>query len=390
MLENQDIIYVSNAWPGDNKTSAHHIAEELAKRNRLLYVEASGQRAPRASARDYKKIVRKLRKAWDPPREIIKNVFLYSPLILPFHRFGFVKKLNQFLLKAFMRRAGKMLSFENPILWIVLPHYAALIDSVTRRGIVYYCVDEYASQPNVDADAIRAMERKVLDHADVVFAVSDQLVESKRNGNENVYLSTHGVDTEAFGRAVERDENIPADIGAITGPIAVFFGLIEEWVDLELIAYLARERPDVSFALIGSVVQDPAPVAGLKNVHFLGHKKYETLPDYLAACDVGLLPYKLNEQVINSNPKKMREYLAAGMPVVSVRVREVERYQDVIHIADDYEAFLSALDIALKERTPDEAQRRTERVADESWSAKVDRISHIVAEHIIGDKPEAS
>ncbi|MCK4775737.1 MAG: glycosyltransferase family 1 protein, partial [Candidatus Krumholzibacteria bacterium] len=70
MLKQEDIIYVSNAWPGDNKTSAHHIAEELAKNNRLLYVEASGQRAPRASARDYKKIVQKLRKAWNRPRKI--------------------------------------------------------------------------------------------------------------------------------------------------------------------------------------------------------------------------------------------------------------------------------------------------------------------------------
>ena len=122
MLKNENIIYVSNAWPGDNKTSAHHIAEELAKNNRLLYVEAAGQRAPRATTRDYKRILQKLRKAWTPPTAIIDNVYLYSPLILPFHGYSIVRKLNKLLLKLFMKRSLGALEFRDPILWIVLPH----------------------------------------------------------------------------------------------------------------------------------------------------------------------------------------------------------------------------------------------------------------------------
>jgi glycosyltransferase involved in cell wall biosynthesis len=354
----------------------------LARHNRLLYVEASGQRAPRATKRDYKKIVEKLKKAWSRPTLITENIYLFSPIILPFHRYGIVRKINSVLLKVFMKRALRRLSFDDPILWIFMPHYSALIGSVPARGIVYYVVDEYSSQPNVDVEAIKEMEAQVLDSADVVFAVSDILVENKRASNRNVYLSTHGVDVEKFARALDPSGPIPPDIAGIRRPIAGFFGLIEDWIDLDLVRYIAGKLPDVSFVFVGSVVQDIGDLENYDNVHFLGHKPYDVLPDYLRAFDVGLLPYKLNEQVINSNPKKLREYLAGGKPVVSARVKEVERYGDLVNIADDREQFADAVKRALEQDNAGEVARRTAAVKDESWLAKVERISGIVAEHI--------
>jgi len=383
VLKGENIIYVANAWPGDNKTSAHHVAEELAKHNRLLYIEASGQRAPRATTRDYKKILHKLKKAWNRPAPIADNIFVYSPIILPFHGYRFVRKLNQYLLKIFINRALRTLSLSDPILWIVLPHYSVLVDSVRAKGIVYYCVDEYASQPNVDAEAIRSMEAKVLAHADVVFAVSEELVESKRKSHDNVYLSRHGVDVEHFALAEQVDRPVPADIACIKRPIAVFFGLIEDWIDLDLVGYLARNLPEVSFVFIGSVVQSIGELKNYDNVHFLGHKRYQDLPSYLRECDVGLLPYKLNEQVINSNPKKLREYLSGGKPVVSVKVREVERYSDLVRIAENRTEFLAAVKDAIEHDSPEAAAKRAASVADESWVGKVERISAIVARHVL-------
>jgi hypothetical protein len=386
VLAQQDIVYISNAWPGDNKTSAHHIAEELAKTNRLLYVEASGQRAPRVSARDYKKIINKLRNAWNPPREISKNIYLYSPLILPFHKHAVVRRINNRLLKLFMKRSSRRLSFKNPILWIVLPHYASVIGKVRAKGIVYYCVDDYASQPNVDADALREMECKVLEHADVVFAVSEELVNNKRKKHPSVYLSTHGVDVDHFARARNGGTPLPPDIADIRRPIAGFFGLIEDWIDLDLVGYLSESLPDVSFVFIGSVVQPIGKLAERGNVHFLGHKPYDVLPDYLRGFDVALLPYKLNNQVIQSNPKKLREYLSGGKPVVSVRVREVERYADVVSIADGREQFRDMVARAVTEDSPEASERRAASVATESWKEKVERISDIITRHIAVDQ----
>ncbi len=382
MLKNEEIIYVANDWRGENKTSAHHVAEELSRHNRLLYIEAAGQRAPRASGRDLKKIVTKLSKFFSKPVEVATNVSVYSPVILPFHKYGVVRKINRVLLKFQMRRACRITGFKNPILWIVLPHYSSLVDDVSNKGIVYYCVDEYSSQPNVEVESIRRMEKQVLDRADVVFTVSEVLLENKKQLNTNVNLSPHGVDFEHFRRASAEKTAVPDDIGKIKRPIAGFFGLIEEWIDLELVARAADALPDVSFVMIGSVAQSVEFLKSRKNIHFLGHRRYDLLPPYLKAFDVGLLPYKLNTQVINSNPKKLREYLAGGKPVVSVRVREVEKYGEMVEIVDSPDDFVKAIRRAIDNDNESDRNRRIEAMREESWEQKVERIGRIVRSRI--------
>jgi glycosyltransferase involved in cell wall biosynthesis len=381
-LKNEEIIYVANDWRGENKTSAHHIAEELSRSNRLLYVEAAGQRAPRASGRDLKKIFAKLAKAWSKPVDVAANVAVYSPLILPFHRYGIVRRINRVLLKFQLRRACRISGFRNPLLWIVLPHYSTLVTDVPNKGVVYYCVDEYSSQPNVEKERIQAMEKRVLENADVVFTVSDVLLEKKRQLNANAHLSPHGVDYEFFNGAADEATVVPDDIREIGRPIAGFFGLIEEWIDLDLIARAADALPDVSFVMIGSLAQPADSLKPKKNIHFLGHRKYELLPAYLKAFDVGLLPYKLNTQVINSNPKKLREYLAGGKPVVSVRVREVEKYGGMVEIVDSPDGFADAIRRSIDGDTAEMRQERIEAMREESWERKVDRIGRIVRERI--------
>jgi hypothetical protein len=302
VLKNEQIIYVSNAWFNENKTSSHHIAEVLAKYNQVLYIEASGQRAPRASGRDIKKIFAILGKVWKNPTKVESNVYLYSPLILPFHRFTLVRVMNDLLIRYLMRRACRKVRFDNPILWIFLPHYSSIIGSVDSKLIVYYCVDEYSSQPNVNADMISRMEEELLKKADVVFAVSDNLLEKKRRSNPNTFLSLHGVDVDHFKKCRDEETAVPDDIARIPKPIVGFFGLIEEWIDLDLIKYLADKREDVSFVFIGRVARDISMFDSLRNVHFLGQRPYRLLPNYLKAFDVGMMPYKMNTQVINSNP----------------------------------------------------------------------------------------
>ena len=142
-----------------------------------------------------------------------------------------------------------------------------------------------------------------------IIALADAIVEQL---NANAFLSPHGVDFDFFRGAADDATVVPDDMQAITRPIAGFFGLIEEWIDLDLIARAADRLPDVSFVMIGSIAQSTDSLKSRRNVHFLGHRKYETLPRYLKAFDVGLLPYKLNTQVINSNPKTCSKYTTAS------------------------------------------------------------------------------
>jgi glycosyltransferase involved in cell wall biosynthesis len=384
MLENQEIIYIGNDWFADNKTSSHQIAGVLARHNTLLYVEAAGQRAPRASRRDILKIFRKLRDAWRAPQKVQDGLYRYSPLILPFHKYALVRRFNKFLLARFIRRACSKLRFRRPLLWIILPHFASLLDTVPAKGIVYYIVDEYSSMPDVDVVRLRTMEKQVLEKANVVFVVSEELLERKSKLNPNTYLSPHGVDTEHFRKSMDDDTPIPKDMRDIRKPVIGFIGLIEKWFDFNLIQYLAGRRPDLSFVLIGRVVQSIARFRDLPNVHFLGQREYASIPGYLKYFDVCLIPFELNDVIRTSNPLKLKEYLAAGKPVVSVAIREVEKYGDLAYISNNYDQFLRHIERALEEDSPQRRAARVKAMERESWTAKVNGICRIVKQHIEG------
>ena len=382
MLENQDIVYISNDWARENKTSAHHIAEVLSVGNKVLYVEAAGMRSPRRSHRDFRKIAAKLRKFFDKPVREKNNLYLYSPIIVPFHKYRLVRFTNRLLLRILLRRACKEVGIKHPLLWIFMPHYACALDSIESTGLVYYCVDEYSSQPKVDPETIRLMEKEILARADVVFAVSEQLVETKKKSNPNTYLSRHGVDVDLFREAASETREIPADISQIPHPIAGFFGLLEEWTDIDLVDHLATALPNVSFVFVGRVACDIDPLRKHANVHLMGQRPYESLPGYLKAFDVCLLIYKKAEFSRNANPKKLREYLAAGKPVVSVRIREVEHLKDLVYIADSYAEYAVLIERAIAEDSPESRDARMNAMASESWETKVERLSEIIARHI--------
>jgi glycosyltransferase involved in cell wall biosynthesis len=384
MLRDQEIVYVGNDWFADNRTSSHQIARLLAQHNRMLYVEAAGQRAPTTSKRDLAKIVARLKKVWSAPVRVDPNVHVFSPLIIPFHGSALARRINRTLLGASIRRACRQVGFERPILWIILPHYSSIVDTVPHKGIVYYVVDEYSAMPGVDADRIREMEQLVLLRADVVFTISEQLKSTKGRTNPNTYFSPHGVESEHFGRAYHEPLSMPRELEGIARPIVGFFGLIEDWLDFVLLEYLAEHRPHYSFVMVGRVARDVTRFARFKNVIFLGKKSYESIPSFLRAFDVCHIPFQLNDVILHSSPLKLKEYLAGGKPVVSVAIDEVKKLDGLVYVATDYASYLSAIDRALAEDSPARAQERVRAMEQESWRSKVETISARVAAHVPG------
>ena len=385
MLRGRQIVYIGNDWFADNRTSSHQIARLLSRDNRMLYVEAAGQRAPTASKRDVAKIVHKLKKAWAKPTRVDDNVYVYSPLILPFHGSALARCLNRFALGASLRRACRLVGFERPILWIILPHYSSIVETVPHAGIVYYVVDEYSAMPGVDAARIREMEGLVLRNADVVFAISEQLVAAKGKANANTYFSPHGVETAHFGRAYRETLPTPPELAAMPRPIVGFFGLIEEWLDFDLLDYLAEQRPQYSFVMVGRVARDITRFQKRPNVFFLGKKSYDDIPSYLRAFDVCHIPFELSDVILHSSPLKLKEYLAGGKPVVSVAIDEVKKLDGLVYVANNYAEYLHGVDRALAEDSPERAAQRVRAMEGESWQSKVETISARVAAHVPGE-----
>ena len=208
-----------------------------------------------------------------------------------------------------------------------------MADYIGRLGeslSVYYCVDEWSLFSQMDEERTRQAERLLLERVDCVFAVNDALADAKRPFNAETHVAPHGVDREHFKQALSADTAVPADLAPLPAPVLGFYGAIADWVDVELLAQVARLRPDWTLALIGTELISTSALGKLPNVHLLGRRPYEALPAYCKGFDVALIPYLESDQLPYRNPIKLREYLAAGLPIVSTHVPEVEHYAAVL------------------------------------------------------------
>ena len=168
-----------------------------------------------------------------------------------------------------------------------------------------------------------AYERELFKQADVVFTGGRSLYEAKKLHHRNIHPFPSSIDANHFGK-VRLAPPRPADIAHITLQRLGFFGAIDERMDLDLVARMARARPEWNFVMIGPVVKiDRESLPQLPNIHWIGGRDYSLLPDYVASWDVGIMPFALNESTRFISPTKTSEFLAAACPVVSTPITDV-------------------------------------------------------------------
>jgi glycosyltransferase involved in cell wall biosynthesis len=374
------ILYFGNDWAAENRTSSHHVARWLAKRYRVIYVESPGLRAPKGTGRDVKKLLSKVQLALRGPRPTPEGLQVQTLLQIPLHGSELVRRANRHLILLTLKLLMRLSGVKRPLTWFVVPHLASVVGALGDRFSVYYCIDDYAALPDVDPVAVRAMDDELTRKADLVFVASGTLLESKRLLNPNTHVSAHGVDYDHFVKAQDPALAIPDDVAPFQGrPIIGFFGLIERWIELSLVRYLAEQRPDWNFLMIGRIAVPENEVPRLPNIHFIGRRPYESLPAYGKAFTAAIIPYHLTQQVVNSNPLKLREYLAMGKPIVSVSTPEIEKFRDLVAIAQTREEYLQHLDRAVANGlTPEQIKRQTEAAANMTWDANLTRVMTLV------------
>jgi glycosyltransferase involved in cell wall biosynthesis len=377
MIEGQHIICFCNDWDGD-PLSKKQIVTRLARNNRVLWVNSTGTRNPTVSAHDFRRAFKKVREFLRGCRPVAEGISLFSPLVIPFHGYRLARWINRHLLAWSLRRACRKLGFENPITLTFVPSSGDVAGRLGEQLIVYYCVDEYSQFSGTDQAAMLEMERRLIEKSDLVIVSAERLHATKRIHNANTFLITHGVDVAHFQKACLAETTPPPDIAALPKPVIGFFGLIADWVDLETVRHLAAARPEWSFVLIGEVRTDTSALEKLSNVHLTGRRPYDSLPAYSKAFDVAILPFVRNELTLAANPLKLREYLAAGLPVVATPLPEVQRLGELVRTAATPEEFLSAIESYLAEgrRGPDPVISRT--METESWDGKVEDLSRMI------------
>ena len=374
-----NIICFAKDWSED-PTSNNHVMRLLARDNEVLWLNSIATRTPKlSSGSDLAKIRRKLGSFVAGPQRVAPHLHVFTPLVLPFPHSRAAVGVNRQILRAttavFRRRLG-MGDFQ---LWSFIPTAVEYFGRLGESFRVYYCTDEWSQFSYVDGARVTAMERELCRRADVVFTTSRTLFEAKKAWNPETHLASHGVDFAHFARALDADTAPPPQLAGKKGPVLGFFGLVQDWIDLDLIGWLAAERPDWTIVMIGKVAVDHSRWAGVPNILWVGRKPYEELPRWCKAFDVGLIPFRINELTRNVNPIKLREYLSAGLPVVSTPLPECARYPEWCTVADTRQGFLAACEAALAAGSPEARRRRSELMRAESWEHKVRQLG----EHIL-------
>ena len=289
---------------------------------------------------------------------------------------------------------------EKPILWYYTPMMLGFSRPLTvnAAAIVYDCMDEL-SNFKFAPERLRDLERELVGLADVVFTGGYSLYEAKRGWHANIHPFPSSVDREHFAKArrmTERDE--PSDQAGIRNPRLGFYGVIDERMDLNLIAALADKHPEWSIVMVGPVVKiDPADLPRRDNIHYLGGKTYDELPAYLSGWDVALMPFAINESTRFISPTKTPEYLAGGRPVVSTAIVDVRRHYgdlDGVVVADTHAEFITGCERALTLSTSAQApwlKAVDAALADLSWDTTQARMASLLDEAIVRkEKAEAA
>lgn len=275
-------------------------------------------------------------------------------------------------------------SIRDFISWYYTPMMLSWSADLKPLATVFDSMDELSLFKFAPPDLL-ANEEKLLAKADVVFTGGQSLFEAKKDRHQNIHAFPSSIDAKHFAKAFDVKEQ-PADQKAIPTPRIGFFGVIDERMDISLLAEIADLRPQFQFVMIGPIVKiDEKDLPRRANIHYLGGKKYDELPEYLAGWDAAMMPFALNESTRFISPTKTPEYLAAGKAVVSTPIQDVVRpygENNLAYIAANAEEFVAAIENALQENAVERQIKVDGFLANTSWDKTFEAMKKLIGEAI--------
>lgn len=369
------ICFAGDVWDG-NPHSRHHLMRRLAGRWDVLFVEGLPMRSVTVRSRgELRRVARKLR-GRAGLREVEPHLHvLRPPPIPPAGRAGRGALLAT--VRAQVLHARRRLGLGGPaVSWFSQPIAAPLRGRLGDRATVFYYQDRYDAFSHVDAAHLRTCVAALARESDVAIVSARALADDLRALGAEPHVVPHGVEVERF----LPDVAAPDDLRSLEPPLIGCVGLIDDHLDLDAIRAVADGLERGTVVLVGGANID---LAGLRHerIALLGRRPYDTMPGYVASFAVCLVPFARNRLTLGVNPIKLREYLAAGRPVVATDLPEIHPYADVVELADGPDAFVDAVRHALAPGydSPHERALRRARVAAESWDAVAARVEELIA-----------
>ena len=365
------LLVFADDW-GRHPSSCQHLIRRLRGHYRILWANSIGTRRVRMNSFTLRRGIEKLNNWRKGVTTAGEEMSVLDLPMLPAFGSSLVRGINQRMVTRRIVRVLNRLGWDDPIVITTLPYAVELVRNLPRRGLIYYCTDDFSHWPGADRAALQSAEQETTACADMILAVSEVL-QARFANHRSCHYFPHGVDLEHFA-SVQRSA-APPEMSGLPGPRIGFFGLIYEKLDFELLAAVARKYSHGSLVLLGPQVYCPDWFRTLNNVHFLGPKPYAELPQWLAGLDVLLLPYLNDEMIRQSDPLKLRECLASGRPTVSIDIPEVRRYQPWVRVGATRDAFVQQVEEATLENGDAATVRsRQHSVADDGWDCRAARL----------------
>jgi glycosyltransferase involved in cell wall biosynthesis len=383
-----DLVYGSALWFAPVRVNCHHLTTRLAARRPTLFVESVGARAPRAH--DWRRVASRLLRSARPLRRVEPNLWIYSPLPLPLWRQGGAA-VNSRWVGWQVRVLLALRRWAVDVCWVFHPMGLGTAEQVPARGEIYYCVDDYAANPGVDAETVRAMEAALTTRATLTVTTGEPLAQRLRPGARRLEVLPNVADTELFGRDLSDVRHPVLDaLDALPRPRLGYLGNLATYkIDLDLVGEIAHLRPDWTIALVGPLnLGDVRAGAGAlampPNVHFVGAVPHDVAPAAIDRFDVGLLPSARHEVMKASFPLKFFEYLLRGRPVVARSLPMLEPFQAWYDAADTAVEFVVAASrhLELNDTAAEQARRRF--AGGFGWPERMERLEQLRCEVLEG------
>ena len=364
------LLVFADDW-GRHPSSCQHLVRRLLPSYEVTWVNTIGMRRPAFDRVTLKRGLEKVRGWLRPagrPREISSNPRVLNPVMWPWFQTRLDAKLNQWLLRKQLEPAIR--SAGSPVIGITtLPIIVGLVDRLLVARWVYYCVDDFSKWPGLHRAAIDAMERKLVQRAEVIVAASEKLQERIRELGRPSHLLTHGVDL-ALWRARSNHGAAP-QLEGLERPLLLFWGSIDWQIDIGFIARLAGDLRRGTLVFVGPRADHDPALFTLPRVRWVPAVPYEALPSLAREAAVLIMPYLDAPGLRESQPLKLKEYLATDKPAVVRDLPANRVWADALDLAGTAEEFSAVARERLDSGLPaSQAEARKKLQTGESWEEK--------------------